>query len=94
MRLQLQKNQNKLQKRFCQINKYPQENSSTTPPLPKALATAGESLQLVATSALQKLEANLEHQRHLILRAAAVCHCTMKLAPNDQHRFSSHEYLK
>lgn len=80
MRLQLQKNQNKLQKRFCQIIKYPQENSSTTPPLPKALSTAGESLQLVATSALQKLEANLEHQRHLILRAAAFCHCTMLLA--------------
>ena len=37
-------------------------------------------LQLVATSALQKLEANLEHQRHLILRAAAFCHCTMLLA--------------
>ncbi len=43
-----------------------QENSSTTSPLPKALATAGESRQLVATSVLQKLEPNLENQHHLI----------------------------
>ena len=41
---------------------------------PKALATAGESLQLVATSALQKLDGNLENQRHLILRVATFCH--------------------